>query len=177
MALLADEKNFIDTNETKYRAAVSEATAQKMGKMMNFIGHRSHEIKEFFINGRYGGASAQNGLDGLAIFQFDAEIFNIYIFGNVQGSGGTTELDIKHASDPGGAFTSIFSTTPKITSSASNFSWIGIGDTVSGCTAPVLTSSPDSYEVSAGDAIRIDLISAQTGNAENCGIIVHYRPI
>ena len=174
MALLSDVKSYIDELETRYRAAVSEATIQKMGKMINFLGHRSYDTKAFFLNGRYGGASAQNGVDGLYVFPFDCEIFNIYIFNNVAGSSGTLELDIKKSTDPAGAFTSIFSTTPKITSAAGNFVWIGVGETLAGATAPVLTSS--TISVNAGDAVRIDLIQAQAGNAENCGLIVYHRP-
>lgn len=175
MALLADVRRYVDELEIKYRAAVSESTFSKIGSAINFILHRTHEKKDFFLNGRYGVASVPAlGVDGVCIFEFDAEIFAVYMFNHVAGSSGTTELDVKKQATSGGAYSTIFSTTPKITSAAGNYARIGTGETVSGCTAPVLTSTP--LNVSAGEALRLDLISAQGGVPENCGIVIHYRP-
>lgn len=174
MALLADVKRYIDQLEIKYRAAVSEATFSKIGSAINFILHRTHEKKDFFINGRYKVFNGQVGIDGVCVFEFDAEIFSVYMFNHVAGSGGTTELDIKKQATSGGAYSTIFSTTPKITSAAGNFARIGTGGVVAGCTAPVLTSTP--LNVNAGEALRIDMLQSQTGSPENCGIIIHYRP-
>lgn len=173
MALVSDLKKFIDQLEIKYRAGVSESTFTKIAGMINFLGHRMHSEKMFFLNGPYPSFGLQNGVDGLAVFEFDAEIFNVWMFNLVAGSAGTTELDIKLKPFSSGSFTSIFSTTPKITSAAAANTWIGVGDTVIGATAPVLTSSP--LLVNAKDAIRLDKITSMTG-AENAGIIVHYRP-
>lgn len=159
--------------EFAYKEAVSEAVLIKMAQSVAFINAYQHSEKQFFLNGKYNSVSApQYAVDGLVVFEYDAEILNAYMFHHIGGSDGTTTLDIKRATSPGGAFSSIFSTTPKITSSASDYVWIGVGDSVSGCTAPVLSVT----EVSAGDALRVDLLAAQTGDVENCGIIIHYRP-
>jgi hypothetical protein len=174
LAILADEKNYIDQLEVKYRAAVSEATFSKIGSMINFIGHRTHEKKDFFINGPYKNGAGTLGADGICIFEFDAEIFAVYMFNNIAGSGGTTELDIKKQATSGGAYSTIFSTTPKIASTAGNWARVGTGESGTGLTAPVLTSTP--LNVSEGEALRLDIISVQTGNPQNCGIIIHYRP-
>ncbi|TXH09419.1 MAG: hypothetical protein E6R04_08265 [Spirochaetes bacterium] len=175
MAEITGVKRYIDELEIKYRAAVSESTFTKIGAMINFLGRKTHEKKDFFLNGRYGVASTPAlGVDGLCVFQFDAEIFAVYMFNHVAGSSGTTELDVKKQTTSGGAYSTIFSTTPKITSAAGNYARVGTGEVVAGCTAPVLTSTP--LNVSAGEALRLDLISAQGGTPENCGIIVHFRP-
>jgi hypothetical protein len=167
----------IQIEETFFKAAVSEFTMQRMGQFMNFLATKEHSEKQFFLNGPYArGADPQFYADGLAVFEFDAEIFNVWMFNIVPGSSGTTELDIKIASSPGAAFNSIFATTPKITSSAVAAAWIGVGGSVGGCVAPVLTSGGSPLSVSAGYAIRCDKITSMAGG-ENCGIIVHYRPI
>lgn len=174
MALVSDLKKFIDQLEIKYKAGVSESTFTKIAGMINFIGHRTHEKKDFFLNGSYRAYAGQTGVDGLCIFEFDAEIFAVYIFNHVAGSGGTTELDIKKQTTSGGAYSTIFTTTPKIDSTAGNFARIGTGGSGVGMTAPVLISTP--FNVNAGEALRIDLIQSQTGDPQNCGIILHYRP-
>jgi hypothetical protein len=107
-------------------------------------------------------------------FEYNAEIINVWAYRVVAGSAGTTEMDIKRATASGGAFTSIFSTTPKFTSAAAAYSFVDADGTQAagaGVTAPVLSTT----NVDAGDALRFDLVSAETA-AENCGIVVHYRP-
>lgn len=174
MAILPDVKRYIYDNEIKTRSAISEGTFAKFGSMVNFIGHRVYEKKQFFLNGRYKVFNAQNGIDGLDFFEFDAEIFNVFMFNSVAGLSGTTELDLKIATSPGGSFTTIFSTTPKIQASAGNYIWTYVGASVSGTTAPVLAGS--AATIAAGTAIRLDCLQVQSGNPENCGIVIHYRP-
>lgn len=176
-SLIADAKNFINTLEVKYTAGVSEATWRKISGMINFLGHRSHQEKNFQINGNYGGLQGLypiNAIDGLAFFEFDAEIFNVWVFNIKNGTSGTTELDLKIKPKASGVFTSIFSTTPKITSAAPADKFFEIGDTGIGITAPVLVGG-GIYNVNKGDAIRLDLIQAMPA-AEHCGVVIHYRP-
>lgn len=174
MGLLSAVKALIYEEETKYKAGISQQLAQKMGKTNNFILQRMHSEKNFFLNGPYWViADPQLSIDGLQIFEFDAEIFNVWMFNITPGTSGTTELDLKIATSSGGAFSSIFTTTPKITSAAAANSWVGVGGSGTGLTAPVLISSP--VNVTAGSAIRIDKIQSMQG-AENCGLLVHYRP-
>lgn len=173
MTDLTAERKMIQQEETIFRYGISESFAQKLGASVNFINERQHSEKQFFANGTFSRvADPKLGVDGLTIFEFDAEIIGVWAFQLTAGSGGTTELDIKKATTPGGAFSSIFSTTPKFTSSAGNNAWIGLGDSLSGATAPVLSSA----NVNAGDAIRFDIVTSQTGSPSNCGILIHYRP-
>ena len=174
MAVVPALKKFIQDVEIKYKSAVSESTWYKIAGMINFIGHRVHQEKQFFLNGPYWViADPQLGLDGLASFEFDCEIFNVIMFNLVAGSTGTTELDLKLATSPGGTFTSIFSTTPKISWTAVNNAYIAVGGTLTGATAPVLTGA--AATVAAGSVLRLDKIQSMP-DAQNCGLIVHYRP-
>lgn len=175
--LVPDLKKFIVGLEVKNAASVSEATWRKISGMINFLGHRSHQEKNFMINGNYGsfqGFYPINGIDGMAFFEFDAEIFNVWVYSIVPGLSGTTELDLKIKPKSSGAFTSIFSTTPKIGSAAAANVFFEIGDVATGITAPVLNGGVP-YLVNKGDAIRLDLISAMNA-AEHCGIVIHFRP-
>jgi len=177
--LVADLKRFITGIELKGgTASVSESTWRKIAGMVNFLGHRVHQQKNFYINGLYGsipsGSFPFYFTDGLAFFEFDAEIFNVWVFNVTPGSSGTTELDLKIKPKSSGAFTSIFSTTPKIISTAAAEVFFEVGDTGVGITAPVLVGGVP-YNVNRGDALRLDLISAMVG-AENAGVVVHFRP-
>lgn len=175
--LVPDLRKFIVGLEVKNAASVSEATWRKIAGMINFLGHRSHQEKNFMVNGNYGslqGLYPINAIDGLAFFEFDAEIFNVWVFGIVAGASGITELDLKIKPKASGSFTSIFSTTPKIAPSAGNDVFFEVGDVATGITAPVLNGGVP-YNVNRGDAIRLDLISAMV-EAEHCGVVIHYRP-
>lgn len=176
-SLVPDLRKFIVGLEVKSAASVSEATWRKIAGMINFLGHRTHQEKNFQINGNYGalqGLYPINAIDGFAFFEYDAEIFNVWVYGIVAGTAGITELDVKIKPKIGGAFTSIFSTTPKIAPSAGNNAFFEIGDIMTGVTAPVLNGGVP-YNVNRGDAIRLDLISAME-NAEHCGVVIHFRP-
>jgi hypothetical protein len=174
MTALTDARHLIQEEETRYRAAVSEATMSRMGQTMNFINNRQHSEKQFFLNGRYNVVPTPNlAVDGLAIFEFNAEIIGVWMFNMFKGTSGTTELDLKWTNQSGGTFASIFSTTPKISSTAPDFAYVGIGTSGTGLTPPALIKT----QFNAGDALRLDLMSAQSGlNVASCGLIVHYRP-
>jgi hypothetical protein len=177
MADLTGQRRNIQIEESRFRYAVSEALVQKVGSSINFINDYQYSEKQFFANGPYSTAPSfpQTGVDGLTFFDFDAEIINVWAFNLVAGSGGTTELDIKRATASAGAFTSIFSTTPKFDSTAAANSYVdanGNQAATTGVTAPVVTTT----NVNAGDALRFDIVSSMTGSPQNCGVIVHYRP-
>ncbi len=166
----------IQLEEARFRYAISEALAQKLGGSINFINEKQHSEKKWVINGAYQGAATPFlGLDGLLVAEFDMEIFNVWMFNHDAGGSGTTELDIKTATAPGGSYSSIFTTTPKVTSAAAAFSYIGVGDTVSGCTAPVLAAG--ALTIVAGSALRCDILSVMGGVPKTCGLIAHYRPV
>jgi len=173
MTDLSDERALIQTEETSFRFAVSESLAQKLGKSANFILNRNYQEKAFRINGGYNTLTLPfNQIDGYAFFQYNALILDAWLYVQTAGSGGTTELDIKLATSSGGAFSTIFSTTPKITSAAGNNKFIHVGSVIANTTAPVLSTT----NVDAGSAIRCDIIAAQTGTVDGCGLVIHYRP-
>lgn len=167
----------ITIEETQFKAAVSEYTAQRMGSFFNFLATTENSEKQFFINGGYGKSVIPfNGIDGMTMFPFDAEIFDVLMFSNEPGSSGTTEIDLKVSPTPGAAFVSIFSTTPKIDSTAIAFARITTGSTLSGCVTPIFTSGVGvPILLTAGTAIRCDLLQAMVGGRQT-GIVAYYRP-
>lgn len=174
--MITDLKKFIYEEEIKFKAAISESTWFKIGGAINFILHKNHQEKQFFANGLYSAYPMPFSFtDGITVFNFDAEIFNVYAFNLDAGSAGDTELDIKLRPQAGGTWDSIFTTTPKINYLTGGPTWVGIGDVISNTTAPVLTSGSNPLSVNKGDALRMDIIQAQTG-ASSCGMLVHYRP-
>lgn len=173
MAFILPARTLITYEEVQFRAAVAESTWQKIGGLQNFLAEKEYQEKPFYINGPYNiVATPQTFIDGMTFFQFDATILDAWMFVELNGSGGTTEIDIKYATTPGGSFSSIFSTTPKITSAAGGGVWIHVGSSVSGTTAPVLSTT----SMDAGWALRCDLLQAQTGTVSGCGMLITYQP-
>ena len=175
MGVIADLKKYIYEEEVRYRSSVSEGTWFKIGGVINFLLKKNYQVKEFFVNGPYSIKPFPHYFeDGIQVFQFDSEIFDVWVFNLVSGSSGDTEFDIKIKPQNSGAWTSIFTVKPKINFAAGE-KWIKLGDVIANTTAGVLTSDPNVLQVNAGDAIRLDLIQGQLG-AQNCGAIIHYRP-
>jgi hypothetical protein len=135
-------------------------------------GKKTFDMK---LNGLYGGSGAYNNVDGLWIAPTNIQITNVFIYQDQAGSGGTTTLDLKVKPFLSGSFTSIFLTTPKVTNGAGSNVWCGVGDSVGGFTAPILTSLP--FAVAAKSALRMDLLGAQSGNAAGVGLIIEYEEI
>ncbi len=166
----------IQVEETRYGAGVSEFTLQKVGGAINFINIRQYQEKEFQANGFYGRTAMPYIVtDGLTFFNFDAEIVNVFAYINEPGTTGTTEIDIKISAPGSGSWASIFSTTPKFTSSAAALSRVDVTGTnpaTTGVTAPVLSTT----NVLAGYAVRMDLIQAMTSDPVTCGALIIYRP-
>ncbi len=192
MAGVAPSKRITKEEETRYKAAVSESVAQKLAGSANFINLFQYDQKDFRLNGPFSHTGAHTGCDGIYIFPFAAEIINIGVYCETQGSSGTTEVDVKKATSSSGSFASIFSTTPKVSSAASaNIFWLCYDITTALSTAPhyqtwaaataptggtnAVLSGGAPYNVDAGDCIRLDLISVAV-NAANFQLIVFHRP-
>ena len=176
MSDLPPLKRNIQIEEARFRFSVSESLFQKVGQSLNFVNDRQHSEKEFFLNGLYAGAVGTTAIDGAMFFQFDAQIIDVFMWSRTQGSGGTTELDIKVKSSPtGGSWNSIFTTTPKFTSGAGVQTWNSTTIANPGSTQPILnTTFTDT--ITAGTAMRMDLVQAMSGTPRNAAIVVHYKP-
>lgn len=174
----------------QFRSAVSEELIQRLSETLNLISMRQYDQKEYFLNGQYGtiGTVPQLGVDGLYVVPFNMEIINYSMFNLVPGVSGTTELDIKRATTSGGAFTSLFSVTPKISSAAAantfflgytitdistGQSWAPNASPPTGVTIGTFTSIP--LSLNAGDALRVDILNRMP-SAQNCGLVVNFRP-
>lgn len=92
----------------------------------------------------------------------DIDILSATLYIETNGSGsGSLEIDVKFKRGAG-AWTSIFTTKPKIPYSAGN---AADSDTGTGATAAVINSTYDN--LLAGDQIRLDITEVPAGTPEN----------
>lgn len=168
----------IQIEDVEQKSAVSEAVGTKLGEGINFINTRQYLTHQFNFNGAYSLGVGVVGVDGIFPILFDMEIVGLTMFNRLSGSTGTTEIDIDWLDGSNSNQGSIFSTTPKIDSTSSNFSYL-IRDELNGsnvelptgATAPVF----DKTEFDAGDALFCEIVSAMTA-AEDCALLIHFRP-
>lgn len=173
MSFITPVRANVTNEETQFRAAVSEATMQKVGSSINFINTYQEEHKSWYLNGSYSTLTVPfAAIDGIFVLDRNVELVSCSMFVRLAGSVGTTELDIKYATAPGGAWTSIFSTTPKIGYLAGNFAWCNTGSSFANTTAPVISVT----NLAAGYALRADLIAYQGGGPRGTGINLNFRP-
>jgi hypothetical protein len=87
MAELTALRRNIQIEEARFRFAVSESWAQKLGGSINFINNYHHAVKEWNINGVYGAMSLPFlGIDGFHPVLYDLEILSIFMFCQTAGS-------------------------------------------------------------------------------------------
>ena len=158
--------------EVRYKSTVGEALLLKLGAMLNFLSLRHVEVREMFINGVYNGVIPNIDVDGGIIFQYPVEIVNIFIKNRTAGDGGTTELDLQWKPQGSGSWASIFTTAPQIKPAAAASEMCGVGQTVTGFTAPVLGKT----QFDAFDMLRLNINSAMSGMPTGCAIVIVYRP-
>lgn len=134
-------------------------------------GDREHA---FELNGIYSGLSYPlNNIDSIFFAPYNITITSVWIYNGTAGTGGTTEFDLKVASS-GGAFSSILTTTGKITSAAASGVWTDSGTVIgaqTGVTKPVLNTTA----ITAGQAIRWDLITSMSGSPADARIRIYYK--
>jgi hypothetical protein len=174
MADITAERKMIQQEETKPQAAVTESVMSRVGGGINFINTRHYYIKEACLNGKYNIIVPNTSIDGCFTYPWAFEIVDVIVkLGSANGSGGTSEVDIKWKPETFGSFASIFSTTPKWTSSAVADGTVRIGVTRTGFTAPVLSKTTfDAYDI-----LRVDLLQAVTGSPESFSVTIYTRPI
>ena len=117
--------------------------------------------------------------DGAIPFFYNSEIVGISFENGTAGASGITELDLIWINAAGVEQGSIFSTTPKIASTAQNKAVVlrnlvtgNDSGPTTGITLPVLSKTT----FLEGESVYAKLNSAMSG-AINCGISVFYRPI
>ena len=186
MSDIARLRRNVQQEEVQYEAGVTEATWSKIGGAINFINDRQTQKFEFGIIKLHAtsGSPTYNGITtpftnfgGPETFPFNAEIIAVTCYHGDAGSSGTTELDLLwQPVNSATAFATIFSTTPKVASTAAAeryFDSLGNNTTPTGCTAPVLSKTT----FNAGDKLRCDILSTMLGNPNGFILTIFFRPI
>ena len=192
MADIVPVLNNPQVESVEFNAAVSENMLQTIAGAQTFLNYFTYAQKRFDINGLYSLAPSfpQYGVDGISVFEFNAQIIDVWLFNQIAGSSGSTTVDIQVMASPGGTWTSIFTTQPSISWQAGNDIWTGavnpalIGSQYNplpayvpppNTTAAVL-NSVITDAIPAWTAMRCVLNSAQVGG-QNSGVILHFRNV
>lgn len=170
MANVPDLKQYIQIESVETREPIGEFLEQGMAGSINFCLSRDIKEHQWKANGGYRFFIGKQGTDTVWTAPFDCQIMDVIIGHKSGGTGGTTQIDILRSTDNGSTWGTIFTTKPAITSSAAAFAWCGIGQTVTGFTAPVTVGSPAPYNVNAGDGFRMDILTGMTGNPQDVWI-------
>lgn len=186
MADITRARENIQVAEVQYGASVSEATFTRIGGAINFINDRQTMVEEFglMLLTANSGSPTYNGITtpttnfgGPFTFPYAAEIVAVTCYHGAAGSSGTSELDLLwQPVNSATAFATIFTTTPKVTSSAAaERYWDSLGNntTPTGCTAPVLSKTT----FAAGDKVRCDILQTMGGSPNGFLLFVFFRPI
>jgi len=182
MAEITAARYNIQVDEVKYSAAVSESTFNKIGGTINHINTYQDNVtifgflKAISLNGTptYNqGFSVPSIISGIDPFVNPCEIAYVALVHDTSGTSGTSEIDIEWAAHGSGTWATIFSTTPKVTSSAANdTSWVTGLSAPTGVTVPVLSKSI----FARGDRLRCKIVTMQTGSPNGFFLRFHYRP-
>jgi hypothetical protein len=127
------------------------------------------------LNGPYGNSNLTfplTNIDAIFIAPANIVITSVWIYNGTSGSSSFTEYDLKVKS-PGGSYASILSTTGAIGFGAANDIYTDSGSVVgaqTGVTKPVLSTT----NISAGQAIRFDILTSQGGAAADARIRIFY---
>lgn len=153
-------------------ALVDGVTLQSISNVMSVRrGDREHSWE---LNGPYSGLSFPlSNIDSIFFAPYNITITAVWIYNGTVGASGITEFDLKVAS-PSGSFTTILTTTGKIASTAASNIWTDSGSVVgaqTGVTKPVLLTTA----ISAGQAIRWDLITSMATPATDARIRIFYK--
>lgn len=137
-------------------------------------GEREHAWE---LNGTYSGLTFPLlNIDSIFIAPYNLTITAVWIYSETAGSGGTTEFDLKKGTSglAAGSYTTILSTTGKITSAVASGSWTdsnSVIGAVAGVTKPIVSSAT----MSAGEALRFDLVTSMTGSPAGARIKIFYK--
>lgn len=172
MSDYAESYNIIQAEQVVTRRPTSESLFQPFAGSVNLMLKNGVYMTRFKLNGSYKGGTTLARFDGFERLYKNVQIIAAAIFNGSPGTSGTTEVDIKRFTASGGVGTSIFSVTPKVASTAPANSWAATGESVSGVTAPVLTSTP--LNLNAGDTLQANLVSSMAGNPRDLQVEVYW---
>lgn len=160
----------------QFRSALSEDLMQRFGGAINFINNYQYYQFYFGMMGPYSFLTVPaTGVGTLEVFDQNATILNVWVYSGTAGTGGTTTVDIQKASVNSSVYTSIFSTLPSVTSSASSgavFDANGTASLPAGCTRPVLST----VNFTAGDKLQFNVNSVMGGTARDLQVQIFWRP-
>ena len=172
------KQGLIQVEETQFKAAVSEYTQQRLGKNINFLLSTICLERQFTMNRSVKAFLNSTAVDGVFVFPYAASITDIIAYAKSMGTSGFHEFDIKISTawngSSFGAWTSILTTTPKINYNAPTMTTVRIGDSITNCTAAVMSSNP--YNVNAGDRIRLDVLNVQGGVPLDAAVTIKFIP-
>jgi len=120
MSDITGERKLIQSEEVAYAAAVSSGTGSRIGSVLNFHTMSQHQKMSWKFNGKYGrSTSAQTGVDGSVFIMRDCIIIGFAMSNLVNGTSGSTEIDIIRFQSSGSG-TTIFGTRPQISTAGGN---------------------------------------------------------
>lgn len=175
MTDIVGRRRILQQEEVRSNAAVSESTMSRFGAMANFLALYECSQHDFNLNGSYNILETpfQFG-DGFITYPFPFEIVDVILFsGELNGSGGSTEVDIKWRSESGPTFESIFTTKPKFTNAVTPNDFTRVdGPTKTGFTKPVINKKL----FNAYDILMLSVETAVEGMARGVFVKVFIRP-
>lgn len=172
--IVEPKRNFIYKPEVAFEGAVSEGALSRLAAQGNFINYYQMDQANFNLNGRYNIITTPFYFgDGYITYPSAFEIVDVMLFtGETNGTGGTTEIDLKWIAEGGVSYASIFTTTPKYSSAAAVNSWCRQGVAPTGFTAPVISK----FNFNPYDVIKLDVLQAVTGPVNGAYVKVFIRP-
>lgn len=195
MADITMAKANIDQNETKYGAAMSEATFSKIGGSINFI-NGSHSYRHTWnLNGKYTNVSSGDVLDGLFVFMNDVEVVGFSMSTAVSGTVSVDILKLDNPADTSG--TTIFKTDetnegrPKLHDDDGNLSYLAMSLIDSGGAAQSTVAAAGNQfakdsnavlpvfsttEFSQFEAIYLQVYGTPSGDGEDLSVNIYFRP-
>lgn len=174
MTDLSPERKIIQLEQVVTRKPVAESLMQAAGAAVNKVQLQLAPPIEFFANGAYRGGLLRTRIETFR-FPFNGYIRKVTLFSGDAGLSGTTEVDVLKFTAPGGVGTSIFTTTPKVTSAAASNVWIANGETVTGMVAPVIAGMVTAgAPVNAGDVLQMKILQAMGGNPKDLKIQIDW---
>lgn len=174
---VSPSREILRVGDIAYKRSVSEAIMARFAATNNFIGKFQTDYVSFFLNGSYSLTSGSFGYDGAYTGFSNFEIVGVQIWNALKGVSGTTELDVHWINQAGVNQGSIFSVTPKISSSAPNgargFRNLETGNdfTMTGVTLPTLSKT----QFLEGETLYLVIDSAMQ-SAQNAALTLNIRP-